>query len=78
MYNKEEVTEALRIVSMTAIGAYSDGQAAIKDLEEKVPNEELRGLAIAIMIATLEAKSLIKLLSAQWQEVTHLFCQSFE
>lgn len=64
MYNKEEVTEALRIVSMTAIGAYSDGQAAIKDLEEKVPNEELRGLAIAIMIATLEAKSLIKLLSA--------------
>lgn len=64
MYNKEEVTEVLRIVSMTAIGAYSDGQAAIKDLEEKVPNEELRGLAIAIMIATLEAKSLIKLLSA--------------
>lgn len=64
MYNKEEVTEVLRIVSMTAIGAYSNGQAAIKDLEEKVPNEELRGLAIAIMIATLEAKSLIKLLSA--------------
>lgn len=64
MYNKEEVTEALRIVSMAAIGAYSDGQAAIKDLEEKVPNKELRDLAVAIMIATLEAKSLIKLLSA--------------
>lgn len=62
MFSKEETTEALRIVSMAAIGAYPDGKAVIEDLKEHIKDEELRKMAAATIAATIEARNIIKLL----------------